>query len=70
MPELHSASDEEAPGGKDRHAPYGCGGELRYCWEHDASYCPACDAWTERARSSPDCEFCAARPLKPTEAHR
>ena len=69
MAALHSAADEEAPGGKDRHAPVGCGGELRYCWEYDASYCPACDEWTERACSDPSCDLCHQRPRSPSEVH-
>jgi hypothetical protein len=65
----HSPADEEVAGGRSTHVPNGCGGTLRYCFEHDASYCPGCDVWTEKACSGAACEYCGERPERPSDAH-
>ena len=44
-----------------------CGTELELNGKHDATFCPACDEWTEVACKNPECEFCRDRPEKPSE---
>ena len=45
-----------------------CGTELELNGKHDATFCPACDEWTEVNCKNPECEFCRDRPEKPSEA--
>ena len=33
---------------------------------HDAYFCIACDRWLEKGCSDPGCEFCKARPARPS----
>ncbi|MCK5021020.1 MAG: hypothetical protein KAS32_28675 [Candidatus Peribacteraceae bacterium] len=39
-----------------------------YNEDHDTYYCPECDVWLETTCDDPDCEYCATRPSKPSEA--
>lgn len=43
-----------------------CLDPLAYNDEHDSIYCPTCDEWREASCSDPDCEYCLARPTKPS----
>ncbi|WP_318615993.1 hypothetical protein [Sporosarcina sp. YIM B06819] len=43
-----------------------CLDPLAYNDEHDSVYCPACDEWREISCSDPNCEYCLARPAKPS----
>lgn len=40
---------------------------LAYHDEHDAQYCQSCDEWREEVCSDPTCEYCLARPKKPSD---
>jgi hypothetical protein len=35
---------------------------------HDAYYDPQADVWLERKCGDPECEFCATRPDRPSQA--
>jgi hypothetical protein len=37
---------------------------------HDAYFCATCDEWRESVCHDPDCELCAGRPEKPSQAKR
>ncbi len=39
---------------------------LAYNDEHDSIYCQTCDEWREGACDDLDCEYCLARPIKPS----
>ena len=43
-----------------------CLDPLAYNDEHDSVYCPTCDEWRETSCDDPDCEYCLARPAKPS----
>ena len=43
-----------------------CLDALDYNDEHDSIFCPACDEWREDSCSDPGCEYCLARPPKPS----
>lgn len=43
-----------------------CLDRLAYNDEHDSIYCEACDEWRETSCSDPYCEYCLARPVKPS----
>jgi hypothetical protein len=45
-----------------------CGSERQYNYEHDAYYCELCNIWAEPKCSNSECEFCATRPEKPSQA--
>lgn len=46
-----------------------CGAMSRlYHEEFDAYFCIVCDKWLEKKCNDGDCEFCAKRPKKPSEA--
>lgn len=40
---------------------------LSYNEEHDSEFCAACDEWREDSCSDPNCEYCLARPEKPSD---
>ncbi|HEX2864997.1 MAG TPA: hypothetical protein VHN99_10550 [Deinococcales bacterium] len=42
-----------------------CGGRAFLCTTWDSAFCPRCRAWTEKACSDPDCEYCRTRPETP-----
>ncbi|MBE1553619.1 hypothetical protein [Sporosarcina limicola] len=44
-----------------------CLGSLAYNDEHDSIYCPTCDEWRESSCNDPNCEYCLARPTKPSQ---
>ncbi|WP_342512750.1 hypothetical protein MKY34_19380 [Sporosarcina sp. FSL K6-1522] len=43
-----------------------CLDPLDYNDEHDSVFCPTCDEWREPSCSDPNCEYCLARPAKPS----
>ena len=43
-----------------------CLDPLDYNDEHDSIFCPSCDEWRESSCSDPTCEYCLARPEKPS----
>lgn len=43
-----------------------CLDPLDYNDEHDSVFCPTCDEWREASCSDPACEYCLARPAKPS----
>jgi len=44
-----------------------CGEATNYCEKYDVYFCLVCDLWLEGKCKDPDCEFCTARPDKPSE---
>lgn len=44
-----------------------CLDALRYNDEFDSVYCEACNEWRELACADPLCEYCLARPEKPSD---
>jgi len=44
-----------------------CVGDLLYCMKHDAYLCPVCDRWTEAPCADPNCDYCPARPSRPSK---
>ena len=44
-----------------------CNSEVQYSVRYDAHYCELCNAWLEEKCTEPDCEYCAARPDKPSQ---
>ncbi|MFS0574409.1 hypothetical protein AB1K83_02110 [Sporosarcina sp. 179-K 3D1 HS] len=40
---------------------------LDYNDEHDSVFCPTCDEWREPSCADPNCEYCLARPNKPSQ---
>jgi hypothetical protein len=46
-----------------------CLDPLDYNDEHDSVFCPSCDEWREGACSDPDCDYCLARPAKPSNCN-
>ncbi len=45
-----------------------CGRQKAYSMRYDAYYCPPCDLWLEEVCGDPECEFCAGRPERPSQA--
>jgi len=45
-----------------------CGALLDYSHTYDAEFCRGCDRWCESACRDPACEFCAARPTRPSQS--
>ena len=43
-----------------------CLNSLNYNEEHDSEFCSTCDEWREDSCSDPNCEYCLARPEKPS----
>lgn len=43
-----------------------CLDSLAYNEEHDSEFCAACDEWREDSCADPSCEYCLARPAKPS----
>ena len=43
-----------------------CLDSLDYNDEHDSIFCPSCDEWREGSCGDPSCEYCLARPTKPS----
>lgn len=43
-----------------------CMQSLVYNEEFDSVYCPSCDEWREEACDEEECDFCRARPAKPS----
>jgi hypothetical protein len=41
-----------------------------YITKYDAHYCTACDKWLVATCGDPECEYCAGRPEKPSEAEK
>lgn len=46
-----------------------CLDPLAYNDEHDSIYCPTCDEWREPSCADPYCEYCLARPKKPSQCN-
>jgi hypothetical protein len=44
-----------------------CVSDLLYCDLRDAELCPACDRWIVRACADPTCDYCSARPERPSQ---
>lgn len=44
-----------------------CGAYTLYSFEYDASFCPLCNDWREKACSDPECCYCSKRPDTPEE---
>lgn len=40
---------------------------FEYCEKHDAYFCKECDIWIEPRCSDLTCEYCNARPPKPSD---
>lgn len=47
-----------------------CGNKEKHIEKHDAYACLHCDEWTEKKCKYELCEFCAARPEKPSEVKK
>lgn len=43
---------------------------LAYNEEHDSEFCEPCDEWREDSCTDPDCEYCLARPDKPSHCKK
>lgn len=43
-----------------------CLEKLHYQDEYDSVYCKTCDEWREESCADPTCEYCLARPEKPS----
>jgi uncharacterized Zn finger protein (UPF0148 family) len=46
-----------------------CMDPLAYNDEHDSVFCPTCDEWRESSCADPECEYCLARPKKPSQCN-
>jgi len=46
-----------------------CGNIAYYSSQSDAWYCIKCDEWLEVKCDDPSCEYCPARPDKPSGGH-
>jgi hypothetical protein len=46
-----------------------CLDPLDYNDEHDSIFCPTCDEWREGSCSDTSCEYCLARPAKPSNCN-
>lgn len=46
-----------------------CLESLAYNDEHDSVFCPTCDEWREPSCADPDCEYCLARPNRPSQCN-
>ncbi|CAM3092393.1 hypothetical protein FITA111629_03065 [Filibacter tadaridae] len=44
-----------------------CLDPLDYNDEFDSVFCPSCNEWREASCSDPTCEYCLARPAKPSD---
>lgn len=43
---------------------------LAYNEQYDSQFCATCDEWREAACSDPTCDYCLARPEKPSDYHK
>ncbi|WP_186669436.1 hypothetical protein [Sporosarcina sp. BP05] len=46
-----------------------CLDQLDYNDEHDSVFCQSCDEWREGSCGDPTCEYCLARPAKPSNCN-
>ena len=68
---------EHCPWAAEPHKCRHCGTKLKFSYWHitendpmdgyDAYYCDICDKWASEKCSDETCEFCAARPLRPSD---
>lgn len=47
-----------------------CLHQLNYNEEYDSEFCSTCDEWREESCLDPDCEYCLARPEKPSSCKK
>lgn len=44
-----------------------CSGPLKFNDEYDSKYCISCNEWQESSCEDPTCDYCSARPNKPSD---